>query len=52
MQVGTVLNAADARKAIGAGAQFLMSPGTVLVSSHLITIIALFYFILNVHFFL
>ncbi|TVU39992.1 hypothetical protein EJB05_13437 [Eragrostis curvula] len=27
--VGTVLNAADARKAIGAGAQFLMSPGTV-----------------------
>jgi hypothetical protein len=36
IQVGTVLNAADARKAIGAGAQFLMSPGTVLVSGHLI----------------
>ena len=34
--VGTVLNAADARKAIGAGAQFLMSPATVLVSGHLI----------------
>ncbi|KAK3124710.1 hypothetical protein QOZ80_7BG0591030 [Eleusine coracana subsp. coracana] len=28
--VGTVLNAADARKAIGAGVQFLMSPGTVM----------------------
>lgn len=28
--VGTVLNVADARKAIGAGAQFLMSPGTVM----------------------
>ncbi|KAE8806232.1 KHG/KDPG aldolase [Hordeum vulgare] len=28
--VGTVLNADDARKAIRAGAQFLMSPGTVM----------------------
>ncbi|XP_021308625.1 uncharacterized protein LOC8069103 isoform X2 [Sorghum bicolor] len=32
--VGTVLNAADARKAIEAGAQFLMSPGTVLDILH------------------
>lgn len=32
--VGTVLNAADARKAIGAGAQFLMSPGTVMEVLH------------------
>ncbi|XP_066398853.1 uncharacterized protein [Miscanthus floridulus] len=32
--VGTVLNAADARKALGAGAQFLMSPGTVLDILH------------------
>ncbi|RLN33859.1 KHG/KDPG aldolase-like [Panicum miliaceum] len=32
--VGTVLNAADARKAIGAGAQFLMSPGTVMEILH------------------
>lgn len=32
--VGTVLNAADARKAICAGAQFLMSPGTVLDILH------------------
>ncbi|CAN6213543.1 unnamed protein product, partial [Urochloa humidicola] len=31
--VGTVLNAVDARKAIAAGAQFLMSPGTVMVLS-------------------
>ncbi|URE20916.1 KDPG and KHG aldolase [Musa troglodytarum] len=29
--VGTVLNAEDARKAVKAGAQFLMSPGTVMV---------------------
>ncbi|KAL6839040.1 hypothetical protein ACP4OV_031094 [Aristida adscensionis] len=32
--VGTVLNFADARKAIGAGAQFLMSPGTVMEILH------------------
>ncbi|XP_062190258.1 uncharacterized protein LOC133893285 [Phragmites australis] len=32
--VGTVLNASDARKAIGAGAQFLMSPGTVMEIVH------------------
>ncbi|KAG2632780.1 hypothetical protein PVAP13_2NG124600 [Panicum virgatum] len=32
--VGTVLNAADARKAIGSGAQFLMSPGTVMEILH------------------
>ncbi|WVZ62342.1 hypothetical protein U9M48_012103 [Paspalum notatum var. saurae] len=32
--VGTVLTAADARKAIGAGAQFLMSPGTVMEILH------------------
>ncbi|KAM0822748.1 hypothetical protein ACQ4PT_071315 [Festuca glaucescens] len=31
--VGTVLNADDAKKAITAGAQFLMSPGTVMVIS-------------------
>ncbi|CAN6203414.1 unnamed protein product [Urochloa humidicola] len=32
--VGTVLSAVDARKAIGAGAQFLMSPGTVMEILH------------------
>ncbi|CAN6213542.1 unnamed protein product, partial [Urochloa humidicola] len=32
--VGTVLNAVDARKAIAAGAQFLMSPGTVMEILH------------------
>ncbi|VAI25385.1 unnamed protein product [Triticum turgidum subsp. durum] len=32
--VGTVLNADDARKAIRAGAQFLMSPGTVMEILH------------------
>ncbi|CAL5079264.1 unnamed protein product [Urochloa decumbens] len=32
--VGTVLNAVDARKAIRAGAQFLMSPGTVMEILH------------------
>lgn len=32
--VGTVLNADDARKAIKAGAQFLMSPGTVMEIVH------------------
>ncbi|KAL6639030.1 hypothetical protein ACP70R_022760 [Stipagrostis hirtigluma subsp. patula] len=31
---GTVLNAADARKAVEAGAQFLMSPGTVMEVLH------------------
>ncbi|URE20913.1 KDPG and KHG aldolase [Musa troglodytarum] len=30
IKVGTVLNAEDARKAVKAGAQFLMSPGTVM----------------------
>ncbi|CAL5066397.1 unnamed protein product [Urochloa decumbens] len=32
--VGTVLNDIDARKAIGAGVQFLMSPGTVMEILH------------------
>uniref|UniRef100_A0A0E0AHD2 2-dehydro-3-deoxyphosphogluconate aldolase n=1 Tax=Oryza glumipatula TaxID=40148 RepID=A0A0E0AHD2_9ORYZ len=33
-EVGTVLNPEDARKAIRAGAQFLMSPGTVMEILH------------------
>uniref|UniRef100_A0A453J7R0 KHG/KDPG aldolase n=1 Tax=Aegilops tauschii subsp. strangulata TaxID=200361 RepID=A0A453J7R0_AEGTS len=40
--VGTVLNADDARKAIRAGAQFLMSPGTVMVRVSTISFVIMF----------
>lgn len=39
MQVGTVLNVEDARKAVKAGAEFLMSPATVMVGLNALQIL-------------
>ena len=36
LQVGTVLNVEDAKKAVGAGAKFLMSPAMVKVSLYIL----------------